>query len=87
MLLCLISIDNHHFLLSDVTDGVLINRISKNQSGMYLCVAKIPLPERFMTAFYPVMVFVSDPLCENVFLLFSLYLIILSLFFLSRKEA
>jgi hypothetical protein len=45
-------------------DGLLIDRISKNESGMYLCMGKIPLPDRIRTSIYPVMIFVSDPLCK-----------------------
>lgn len=47
-------------------DGLLIDRITKNESGMYLCMGKIPLTERLITSFYPIMVFVSDPLCEKI---------------------
>ncbi|CAF2794908.1 unnamed protein product [Rotaria sp. Silwood2] len=53
--------DNNHFLLSEIIDGLLIDRISKNESGMYLCMGKIPLPDRLITSYYPIMVFVSEP--------------------------
>ncbi|CAF3965210.1 unnamed protein product, partial [Rotaria sordida] len=47
--------DNNHFLLSDIIDSLLIDRISKNESGMYLCMGKIPLPEQLITSYYPIM--------------------------------
>jgi len=47
-------------------DGLLIDRISKNESGIYLCMGKVPLLEGILTSIYPIMVFVSDPLCENI---------------------
>ncbi|CAM4764794.1 unnamed protein product [Rotaria magnacalcarata] len=58
--------DNHHFLLTTLIDGLLIDRISKSESGMYLCMGMIPLPEQLIASFYPIMVFVSDPSCENI---------------------
>ncbi|UJR32092.1 hypothetical protein I4U23_019560 [Adineta vaga] len=54
--------DNHHFQLSETMDGLLIDRIGKNESGMYLCHGKIPLPNQLISSIYPVMVFISDPL-------------------------
>jgi len=68
----IIFLDNKHFQLSEIIDGLLIDRIGTNESGMYLCIGRIPLPKRLVTSLYPVMVFVSDPLCENIFILFSL---------------
>ncbi|CAF1631653.1 unnamed protein product [Adineta ricciae] len=59
--------DNHRFELSETTDGLLIDRIGKNESGMYLCQGRIPLPNQLISSIYPVMVFISDPLCENIF--------------------
>lgn len=49
----------------EINDGLLIDRISKNDSGMYICSGIIPLPKRIYTSYYPIMVFVSDPLCKN----------------------
>ena len=49
-----------------MTDGLLIDRISKNESGMYLCIGKIPLSDRIITSYYPIMIFVSDPSCKNL---------------------
>jgi hypothetical protein len=73
--------DNYQFLLSKFNDGLLIDRISKNESGMYLCMGTIPLPERMLTSIYPIMVFVSDPLCKKCFILKNHYL-----FFLLEKK-
>ncbi|CAF4154361.1 unnamed protein product [Rotaria socialis] len=47
--------DNNHFLLTELIDGLLIDRISKSESGMYLCMGMIPLPEQLITSFYPIM--------------------------------
>ncbi|CAF1174767.1 unnamed protein product [Rotaria sp. Silwood1] len=47
--------DNNHYLLTEIIDGLLIDRISKNESGMYLCMGKIPLPEQLIISYYPIM--------------------------------
>jgi hypothetical protein len=40
---------------------------------MYLCMGKVPLPHRLVISYYPIMVFVSDPLCENILIYFLFY--------------
>ncbi|CAF1368900.1 unnamed protein product [Adineta steineri] len=45
--------DNNHFQLSETMDGLLIDQIGPNESGMYLCIGKIPLAKQWMTSFYP----------------------------------
>jgi hypothetical protein len=75
-------IDNHHFLLSEIADGLLIDRISKNESGMYICMGSIPLPDRIITSFYPILIFVSDPLCKKIWIQFFFSI----LYFLFRRK-
>jgi hypothetical protein len=41
--------------------------MSKNESGMYLCMGTIPFSKRILTSYYPIMIFVSDPLCKKYF--------------------
>jgi hypothetical protein len=33
---------------------------------------KIPLPERIITSIYPILIFVSDPLCKKISIKFSI---------------
>jgi hypothetical protein len=40
---------------------------------MCLCMGKVPLPHRLVISYYPIMVFVSDPLCENILIYFLFY--------------
>lgn len=54
-------LDNHHFLFAEIADGLLIDRISKNASGLYLCLGKVPFVEHLLTSIYPIVIFVSDP--------------------------
>jgi hypothetical protein len=42
---------------------------------------KIPLPERIITSIYPILIFVSDPLCKKISIKFS----ILSSLFRKKK--
>jgi hypothetical protein len=44
---------------------------------------KIPLPERIITSIYPILIFVSDPLCKKISIKFS---ILYSLFRIKKRE-
>lgn len=81
-------IDNNHFVLSEIMDGLLIDRISKSESGLYLCMGIVPLPKRLITSFYPIMVFVSDPSCKNILaqLIFYYLFLLFWCFFLEEKR-
>lgn len=52
--------DSKNHELSDDVDGLLIERIDHDQSGLYICIGKLPFKDRLISAVYPIMVFVSD---------------------------
>lgn len=58
-------VDNHRYHFAELADGLLIDRITKNASGLYLCLGQVPLPQRLSTSIYPIMIFVSDPACKT----------------------
>lgn len=57
-------VDNHRFLFAELADGLLIDQIMKNASGLYLCLGQVPSPQRLLSSIYPIMIFVSDPACK-----------------------